>query len=50
MASRTRRVRSKRAQWQRTEGIQMKDMNGEIFLGANDVADLVISKILYERS
>ena len=28
----------------------MVENNGEIFLGANDVADLVISKILYERS
>jgi hypothetical protein len=50
MAFKTRRGRSKRAQWQRTEGIQMVENNGEIFLGANDVADLVISKILYERS
>ena len=50
MASKIRRGRNKRSQWQRNEGIKMNDMNGEIFLGANDVADLVISKILYERS
>lgn len=50
MASKIRRGRNKRSQWQRNEGVKMNDLNGEIFLGANDVADLVISKILYERS
>ena len=28
----------------------MNDSNGEIFLGANDIADLITSKILKERS
>jgi adenylate kinase family enzyme len=42
--------RSKRPQWWRNEGIKMNDVNGEIFLGANDIADLITSKILHERS
>jgi G3E family GTPase len=42
--------RSKRPQWWRNEGIQMNDSNGEIFLGANDISDLLTSKILKERS
>jgi DNA polymerase III delta prime subunit len=40
----------KRLLWWKNEGIQMNDNNGEIFLGANDIADLLISKILKERS
>ena len=40
----------KRLLWWKNEGIQMNDNNGEIFLGANDVADLITSKILKERS
>ena len=36
MASKIRRGRNKRSQWQRNEGIKMNDLNGEIFLGAND--------------
>ena len=40
----------KRPQWWRNEGMQMNDNNGEIFLGANDIADLITSKILQERS
>jgi hypothetical protein len=42
--------RIKRPQWWRNEGIQMNDSNGEIFLGANDISDLLTSKILKERS
>jgi adenylate kinase family enzyme len=42
--------RSKRPQWWRNEGIKMNDNKGEIFLGANDIADLITSKILHERS
>lgn len=45
-----RKTRPKRPQWWRNEGMQMNDSNGEIFLGANDVADLITSKILQERS
>lgn len=41
---------NKKPQWWRSEGIQMNENNGEIFLGANDIADLLISKILKERS
>jgi hypothetical protein len=45
-----KKTQPKRPQWWRSEGIQMNDNNGEIFLGANDIADLLISKILKERS
>ena len=45
-----KKTQPKRPQWWRNEGMQMNDSNGEIFLGANDVADLLISKILKERS
>ena len=45
-----KKTQPKRPQWWRNEGMQMNDSNGEIFLGANDIADLITSKILQERS
>ena len=40
----------KRPQWWRNEGIQMNEEKAnDIFLGANDIADLFLAKLLQER-
>lgn len=42
--------KSKRPQWWRNEGIQMNEEKAnDIFLGANDIADLFLAKLLQER-
>ena len=42
--------KSKRPQWWRNEGIQMNEEKAnDIFLGANDIADLFLTKLLQKR-